>query len=214
MNKAQKIVDRLLEIYRYPIWEDDDPFRTLIKTVLSQHTNSKNTDIAFQNLFSRFKTIEEIANADIDELTDLIRPAGLHNIKARRIKDISKLIMTRYGGDINRVIQKGMDEARKELLDIDGIGPKTADCVLLFAGGYAVLPVDTHIFRVTKRLGLVPIHVDHEEVKKVLERQISPDKIGPAHIALISFGREFCRARTPRCGKCPLDDLCESKDSF
>ena len=204
MNKVQKIVDRLLEIYGHPIWKDDDPFRTLIRTILSQNTNSRNTDIASQNLFSRFKTAEEVANTNIDELVDLIRPAGLHNIKARRIKNISKLIMVKYGGDINRVIQKGMDEARRELLDIDGIGPKTADCVLLFAGGYDILPVDTHIFRVAKRLGLAPTHVDHEGVKTALENQIPPEKRGPAHMALISFGREYCRARNPRCEECPF----------
>lgn len=205
-------MDRLLEIYGHPILEDDDPFRTLINTVLSQNTNYRNTDIAFQNLFSRFKTAEDIANTNIDELVDLIRPAGLHNIKARRIKDMSKLIMTKYGGDINRVIQKGVDEGRKELMSIDGIGPKTADCVLLFAGGYDVLPVDTHIFRVAKRLGLCTnTHADHEGVKTALEKQISPEKRGPAHVVLISFGREYCRARNPRCEECPFGDLCEFK---
>lgn len=207
-------MDRLLEIYGHPIWKDDDPFRTLISTILSQNTNFRNTDVASQNLFSRFKTAEEVANTNIDELVDLIRPAGLHNIKARRIKDISKLIVMKYGGDINRVIQKGMDEARKELMAIDGIGPKTADCVLLFTGGYDVLPVDTHVFRVAKRLEIAPTHADHEGVKAALENQIPPEKRGPAHMALISFGREYCRARNLRCEECPLGDLCEFKGSL
>ncbi|MDI6888870.1 MAG: endonuclease III [Methanocellales archaeon] len=209
MSKAQKVVDRLVKIYGHPVQRDDAPFRVLIRTILSQNTNYRNTRIACENLFSKFRTPKQIANANISELADLLRSAGLHNIKARRIKDISKLIVE--GHDLSRVIQKNVDEARNDLLKIKGIGPKTADCILLFAGGRAVLPVDTHVFRVAKRLHLAPAGADHEGVKIALERQIPPEKRGDAHIALISFGREFCRARRPRCDVCPLADLCDFK---
>lgn len=209
MTKAEKVVDRLTEIYGHLTWKDDDAFRVLVRTILSQNTNYRNTRIASRNLFSRFKTPEEISNADIGELATLLRPAGLHNIKARRIKDISRLITEKYG-DLSKVIQKNVDVARADLLSIKGIGPKTADCILLFAGAHDVLPVDTHVFRIAKRLGLAPQDADHETVKIALESQISPEKFCSAHIALISFGREYCRARNPRCGECPLDDLCES----
>jgi len=207
MSKAQRIVDRLVKIYGRPAQRDDAPFNVLIRTILSQNTNYRNTRIACENLFSKFQTPEQIASADIGELVALLRPAGLHNIKARRIKDISKLIVD--GHDLSRVIRKGVDEARNDLLKIKGIGPKTADCILLFAGGHDVLPVDTHIFRVAKRLGLAPADANHEKIKIALEEEIPPEKRGVAHIALISFGREFCRARNPRCGDCPLLDLCD-----
>ncbi len=207
MSKAQKVVDRLVKIYGHPAQRGDTPFRVLVRTILSQNTNYRNTRIACENLFSKFQTPEQIANADISELVALLRPAGLHNIKARRIKDISKLIVE--GRDLSGVIQKNVDEARNDLLTIKGIGPKTADCILLFAGGHDVLPVDTHVFRVAKRLGLAPVDADHEKVKIALEGQIPPEKRGSAHIALISFGREFCRARNPRCDVCPLLDLCD-----
>jgi len=207
MNKAQKVIDRLVKIYGHPAQREDAPFHVLVRTILSQNTNYRNTRIACENLFSKFQTPEQIANADISELTTLLRPAGLHNIKARRIKDISKLIVDGY--DLNKLVHKNVDVARNDFLKIKGIGPKTADCILLFAGGHAVLPVDTHIFRIAKRLGLAPADANHEGVKIALERQISPEKRRDAHIALISFGREFCRARNPRCDICPLFDLCD-----
>lgn len=207
MSKAQKVVDRLVKIYGHPAQRDDAPFHVLVRTILSQNTNYRNTRIAYENLFSKFQTPEQIANADISELTALLKPAGLYNIKARRIKDMSKLIVE--GHDLSKLVHKNVDVARNNLLKIKGIGPKTADCVLLFVGGHEVLPVDTHVFRVAKRLGLAPADANHEKVKVALERRIPPEKRGAAHIALISFGREFCRARNPRCDVCPLFDLCD-----
>ncbi len=213
MTKAEKVVDRLIEIYGPLIWKADNAFHVLVRTILSQNTNDHNMRVASRNLFSRFKTPEEISNADIGELATLLRPGGLHNIKARRIIDISKLITEKYG-DLDKVMQKNVDAAREDLLSINGIGPKTADCVLLFAGSHKVLPVDTHVFRVAHRLGLASQDTDYEAVKTALESQISPRKLGSAHTALIAFGREYCRARDPRCDECPLEDLCKSKILF
>lgn len=210
MTKAEKVVDRLIEIYGQLTWKDDNTFHVLVRTILSQNTNDRNMRTASENLFSRFKTPEEISKADIGELATLLRPGGLHNIKARRIMDISKLITEKYG-NLDKVVQKNVDAARVDLLSIKGIGPKTADCVLLFAGSHNVLPVDTHVFRVAHRLGLAPQDTDHEAVKAALESQISPSKLGSAHGALIAFGREYCQARRPRCEECPLNDLCMSK---
>ncbi len=210
MTKAEKVVDRLIGIYGQLIWKDDDAFHVLIRTILSQNTNDRNMKIASSNLFSKFKTPEEISKADVGKLATLLRPGGLHNLKARRIIDISKLITKKYG-DLSKVVQKNVDVARSDLLSIKGIGPKTADCVLLFSGAHNVLPVDTHVFRVSHRLGLAPKNADHEAVKVALESQISPRKLGSAHSALIAFGREYCRSRHPRCGECPLGDLCEFK---
>ena len=213
MTKAEKVVDRLIKIYGQLTWKDDNAFHVLVRTILSQNTNDHNMRVASRNLFSRFKTPEEISKADIGELKTLLRPGGLHNIKARRIINISKLITEKYG-NLDKVMQKNVDAARADLLSIKGIGPKTADCVLLFAGSHNVLPVDTHVFRVAHRLGLASQDTDHEEVKASLESQISPRKLGSAHSALIAFGREYCRARNPRCDECPLSDLCKSKILF
>ncbi len=210
MTKAEKVVDRLIDIYGQLTRKDDSAFHVLVRTILSQNTNDRNMRVASGNLFSRFKTPEEISNADLGELATLLRPGGLHNVKAKRIMDISKLITKKYG-DLDKVVQKNVDAARKDLLSIKGIGPKTADCVLLFAGSHNVLPVDTHVFRVAHRLGLAPQNADHEAVKAALESKIPSKKLGSAHNALIAFGREYCRARNPRCDECPLEDLCKSK---
>ncbi len=139
----------------------------------------------------------------------MIRIGGLYDIKAKRIKKISQLIMDEYGGNIDFACEARPEAARKELLSIEGVGPKTADCVLLFSCGEDVIPVDTHVFRVTTRLGIVPEKASHEEVHRILMENVPAGKKGSVHVDLIKFGREICTAQSPKHDRCFLIDMCD-----
>jgi endonuclease-3 len=203
-----EILDRLsaeFELWRYP---SKNPFEVLVQTVLSQNTNWRNTKLAFNRLVQKFKKPEQLAQADPKEIQRLIEPAGLHRMKSARLKRIAQIVCEKYGGDLRKVIRKPIEEARRELLALPGIGYKTADCVLLFAGGRDVLPIDTHIFRVAERLGFTSAEDDYEGVKAKLEALVPSGRRGEAHILLIQHGRRYCRVRDPLCGNCPIWDLC------
>jgi len=186
----------------------DDPFLLLVGTVLSQNTNWRNTRTAYNRLTARFKTPEQLAGAEAREIQKLIRPAGLHRMKSKRLKQLAKVVYERYGGDLGSVLRMPVEDARRELLSLPGVGYKTADVLLVFAGGQDVLPIDTHLFRIAKRLGIAPPKVGYEEVRLRLEGLIPSSLRGEAHMLLIQHGRRYCRARGPLCGKCPISDLC------
>jgi endonuclease-3 len=181
----------------------------LINTILSQNTTDRNSSVAFERLFSIYDTPEKLADAPEEKIADLIRIGGLYDIKAKRIKRISRLILDEYGGNIDFVCEADPGAARKELLGIEGIGPKTADCVLLFSCGDDVIPVDTHVFRVTKRLGIVPEKASHEEARRILMENVPAGKRGSVHVGLIKLGREICKAPNPQHDKCFLIDVCD-----
>lgn len=156
-----------------------------------------------------YDTPEKLAKAPEEKIAELIRIGGLYTIKARRIKMISQLILDDYGGDIDFVCTANQDAARKELLGIEGVGPKTADCVLLFSCGKDVIPVDTHVFRITKRLGIVPEKANPEETHRILMENVPEGERGSAHVDLIRFGREICKAQNPKHDQCFLVDICD-----
>lgn len=185
------------------------PFAVLIGTVLSQNTTDSNSSVAFDRLFAVYDTAEKLASAPEENIAGLIRIGGLHTVKAKRIREISRLILDEYGGDIGFVCSGNPEESRKMLLGIGGVGPKTADCVLLFACGADVIPVDTHVFRIAKRLGIAPGSADHEGVRRALMEGVPPGMRGSVHVGLIRLGREVCTARSPKHGQCPLADVCE-----
>lgn len=208
-DKTAEISKRLIS--HYGVYKDrkGDPFAVLINTILSQNTTDKNSSIAFGSLFKVYKTPGQLANAPEEEIAELIKYGGLNRIKAKRIKEISQLILDEYGGNIDFVCESEPEAARKELLSIEGVGPKTADCVLLFSCQRDVIPVDTHVFRVTKRLGIVPQGANHEEVHRMLMENVPEGKRGSTHVDLILFGREICKAQNPAHDRCFLIDLCD-----
>ncbi|BAI61523.1 putative endonuclease III [Methanocella paludicola SANAE] len=208
-KRTAEISKRLIEHYGTYNGKKGEPFGVLINTILSQNTTDRNSSVAFQRLFSVYDTPKKLANAPEDKIAELIKIGGLYTIKARRIKEISRLILDDYGGDIDFVCTANPEAARKELLSIEGVGPKTADCVLLFACGDDVIPVDTHVFRVTKRLGIVPEKADHEETHRILMENVPAGKRGSVHVDLIRFGREICRAQSPKHDECFLIDVCD-----
>ena len=210
-----------------------DAFECLVRTILSQNTSDVASQPAHDALMARYGSGDEaesgdasgansdlarsLAAADREELADVIRPAGLYNRKSGLIIDAAAEVVESFGGAGGFdafVREEDPATVRGRLLDVDGVGPKTADCVLLFAGGRGgVFPVDTHVHRIARRMGLAPPAADHEGVRAALERDVPAEKCGFGHTATIQFGREYCKARKPACldgpEACPLYDLCE-----
>lgn len=209
-TRMTKILDHLREEFGPWSYRETNSFEVLVATVLSQNTSSRNSRKAFHDLISKFPSPVKLAKADLREIQRVIKPAGLYTSKSRDIKKLAKIVSEKYGGDLGKVLGKPPEEARNELLELPRVGPKTADCLLLFAAGRDVLPVDTHVARVAKRLGFAGWRDDRETVKQRIEPLIPKGRRGEAHIFLIQHGRKYCRARGPRCGECPISDLCPS----
>lgn len=188
-----------------------DPFKGLIRVILSQNTSYYNEARAYEQL-ERAIGVEprRLAEASVEEIASAIRPAGMHNIRAKAIKRLSEIVVSRYDGDISVILIKGLQEAREELIRLPGVGRKSADVVLLFEANKPVMPVDRHIFRIAERLGFVSGNQDYERVRSTLESIIPKDKLEIGHLSLIEFGRRICRARFPLCGSCFIAESCPS----
>jgi len=186
-----------------------EPFQTLIRTVLSQATNDRNRDRAYANLAGRFEiTPTELASASVREIEEAIRVGGLHRNKARRIKELSKAVLSKFHGSLDFIFSEPLEESRKLMMSIPGVGPKTADVMLLFSARKPTVPVDTHVNRVSKRLGLAPLKGNYENVRGSLEALYKPSDYLAIHLLLISLGREYCGARNPLHKSCPVNLLC------
>jgi len=192
-----------------------DPFKTLIVTILSQNTNDKNTRKAFERLSNNFRIDPEtLAKAHVKQLEASLKVAGLYRNKARVIKEISKIMNEKYHDDLWQILSKPVDQARRDLMLLPGVGPKTADVVLLFAANRPTVPVDTHVNRVSRRLGLASENGGYEVVREALQSLYHPRDYLAIHLLLIAHGRRFCRARFPLCMACPLNELCPSRSLF
>ncbi len=206
---ALQIHQRLLAEYGDHPWSPRDPVATLVSTILSQNTNDKNRDLAFAQMVERFPTWEAVRDAPLPELIEAIRPAGLAPTKAPRIQNALRHITSVRGRiSLDFLKELNLEEARSWLLGIPGVGPKTAAIVLLFALGRPAFPVDTHIHRVTRRLGLIPEHTSRAQAHLLLERLVPPEAYYAFHLNLIAHGRAVCRARAPRCAQCVLKNWC------
>jgi endonuclease-3 len=223
-TRVETVIDRLGELYWQKTYGGRDAFECLVRTVLSQNTSDKASQPAHDDLMARYgegsdegDLAEALAAADQPELAETISNAGLYNQKSKTIVALAGRIVAEYGGaaEFDAFVREAdYDAVRDALLDMKGVGPKTADCVLLFSGGRGgVFPVDTHVHRIYRRLGIAPAEADHEAVRDVLEERVPADKCGFGHTASIQFGREYCTARKPAClddpDACPLGDVCE-----
>jgi endonuclease-3 len=193
-------------------WQpDQDPLSTLIATVLSQNTSDVNSHRAFAALVKRFPSWELVAAADINELAQTIRAGGLADIKAERIKLILHEIGAERGSlDLSFLSELGLVEAKSWLRELPGVGPKTAGCVLLFSLGRPAMPVDTHVYRVARRLGLIDARASVEKAHEILESLVSARNVYEFHMLMVHHGRRTCRAQKPRCAVCVLSRLCPS----
>jgi len=210
MTSALEIHQKLLEFYGQPTWRNPlPPLDELISTVLSQNTNDTNRDRAFEALRTRFPTWEAVRDAPEREVIEAIRVAGLANRKGPRLQAILRAI-TGQRGDLSLDFLKDYPpgEAYDWLIRFEGVGPKTASIVLLFSLGLPAFPVDTHIHRVSGRLGLRPPRMNADQAHAHLAAQFPPETYCAAHLNLIRLGREVCQARKPRCPACPLQADC------
>lgn len=211
--------DVLLDEYGDHPWHPRDAVATLISTILSQNTNDVNRDRAFKRLKERFPrersggepspSWEEVRDAPEEKVIEAIRPAGLGPTKAPRIQGALRTI-TEQEGEITLDFLRDMstEEARQWLTDLSGVGPKTAAIVLCFALGKSAFPVDTHVHRVTSRLGLIPKRTTREQAHDALEEIVPEELYYTFHLNLIAHGRAICHARTPECEQCALKANC------
>jgi endonuclease-3 len=210
-ERALAVHKRLLEFYGQPEWRNPlPPVDELVSTILSQNTNDTNRDRAYKSLRKSFPTWEEVRDADPEEVIESIRTAGLANQKGPRIQNALKMI-TEARGKLSLEFLRDMSppEARRWLMQIKGVGPKTAAIILLFSLAMPAFPVDTHIQRVTGRLGLRPEKMSAEKTHDRLASLLPEETYPAAHLNIIRLGREICQARKPNCPQCPLQDLCD-----
>ncbi|MBK6792669.1 MAG: endonuclease III [Anaerolineales bacterium] len=213
-QRALQIHETLLKVFGEPIWRNPLPaIDELVSTILSQNTNDVNRDRAFEALRKRFPTWEIVRDANETDVIDAIRPAGLGNQKGPRIQQVLRAI-TKERGSLNLDFLAGLptEEARAWLTKFNGVGPKTAAIVLCFALGIPAFPVDTHVYRVTGRLGLRPERMTLEQAHPHLEAVFPPEAYYAAHLNIIRLGREVCSARKPLCPQCPVKHLCDFKE--
>jgi endonuclease III len=209
-NLAIQVHHRLLDFYGEPVWRNPlPPVDELVSTILSQNTNDINRDRAFIALRGSFPTWEQVRDAAPESVIAAIRSAGLANQKGPRIQQVLREISAERGSlDLFFLRDLPLEEARSWLMKFKGVGPKTAAIVLLFSLEQPAFPVDTHIFRVTGRIGLRPEKMTVEQAHIHLEKLFPPETYAAAHLNIIRLGREICAARKPACVRCPLKGLC------
>lgn len=187
-----------------------DPLDELVLTILSQNTSDRNSGRAFRLLKQRYPDYDTVLEAPTAELYEVIKPAGLGNIKAPRIQSVLAEILRRCGTlDLEVLRDLPMVEAKRWLTSLPGIGPKTAACVLCFSCGMPALPVDTHVHRVALRLGLIGPKVSADAAHDLLEQALPPEEVYSFHVNMILHGRQICHALRPDCLRCPLAEMCD-----
>jgi len=200
LNQIDQIIELLHQHYDLRVFEDGDPYRVLIRTILSQRTRDENTDRASSQLFSKYHDMEEIASSEPKDLESLIRPAGFYHVKAKRIVEVSQMLLDEFDGKVPDNMEK--------LLELPGVGRKTANCVLVYAFQVPAIPVDVHVHRISNRLGLVntenPYNTEME-----LEKIVPQDYWIELNDLMVQFGQTVCRPISPLHEDCPLNDLCE-----
>ena len=199
-ERIDNIMVELESCYSLRVFEGNDPYRVLIRTILSQRTRDENTDQASALLFSKYQTIEEIAGADVEDLEQLIRRAGFYHVKARRIKMVSQILLDDYDG----VVPEDVDE----LLNLPGVGRKTANCVLVYGFKIPAVCVDVHVHRISNRLGLVDTKTP-EQTEIELIKVIPKDYWIELNDLLVQFGQTICRPVSPLHDKCPISECCD-----
>ncbi len=206
--------ERLNQVFGYPEWRNPLPaLDELVSTFLSQNTNDLNRDKAFDAIRARYANWDEVCEADPDEFMQVIRVAGLANQKGPNIQAALRRIREERGEiDLEWLKELPVEEAREWLLSFKGVGRKTTAIVLLFSLGMPAFPVDTHIYRVSGRIGLLPQKLDVDATHQYLEAAADPAQYYAMHLNLIRLGREICQARKPACARCPLVDICQYPD--
>ena len=213
-KRAATILQVLRETFTMPTWTKAkrDPFETLIVTIISQNTADRNTARAFEHLSKRFEIKPEVlANAETSHIEDALKTAGLYRSKSKTINQVSRIILEKFHGSMQPILSLPLEEARKTFIQMPGVGPKTADVVLLFSAKQPTIPVDTHVNRVAKRLGFAPPNGDYDAVRTSLQSLYDQRDYLAVHVLLIAHGRRYCKARRPLCKQCPVNMHCPSR---
>ncbi len=204
-----EVFSRLFKFYGELPEPVGTPFEVLVKTLLSQNTNDRNRDKAYQALRDRFPDWRSLQDASEEEIAQCLRPAGLNRQRAKRLKAIVEHILKgRFSPTLSELCEMQQTEALGWLRRLPGIGPKTAMCVLAFGCKRDLFPVDTHILRITKRLGIIPPQTSLEKAHELLAPLVPKGHARQLHLLLIRFGREICKARRPLCGYCLFPEFC------
>ncbi len=211
-----EIVSRLSLVFGEMRWRPHhDAISELILTILSQHTSDRLSGRAFAQLLERFPNWDTVRLAPVAQVLDCISLAGLSRMKAPRIQAVLERVLADRGSyDLGFLAAMPLAESKQWLMELPGVGPKTAACVLMFALGRPALPVDTHVYRVSQRLGLIPPKMSADRSHEHLEQLVPDDEVYAFHISLIKHGRYTCTAQRPRCADCVLNDICPSAFTF
>jgi|SRR5690348_4094472 endonuclease-3 len=205
IKKMEQVLDyekptRLTALRRLQIEEEGNPFKILIGTILSARTRDENTTRVVANLFKKFKNVWELAQADLEEIKAIIYSTGFYNLKAERIKRVSQMIVDKFDGEVPNNIEK--------LLELPGVGKKTANCVLVYAFNKSAIPVDIHVHRISNRLGIVNTTTP-EKTEIYLNRIINKKHWRKINQTFVMYGQNICTPRKPECNICRLKDFCK-----
>jgi endonuclease-3 len=209
-ERLPRILDALEAAYGRPDWRaSGEPLAELVQTILSQHTSDINSERAYRSLREHYPTFAAVRDAPLPLVAEAIRSGGLAEVKARYIQAVLQALSPNGGEPaLPDLTARPLDEAQRFLTGLPGVGPKTAACVLLFGLGLPAMPVDTHVHRVSRRLGLIPNRLSANAAHAALEAITPPADIYSLHVNLIRHGRRVCRAPQPACPACVLRDLC------
>ena len=213
---AKDVMDLLGREYGPVEWSPRyDPASELVYTILSQHTSDVNSERAYNNLMESFSSLEALQEAPVERIEHAIRMGGLARVKAPRIKAVLKRVRDEVGSfDLSFLSEMPLDDAKAWLRKLPGVGPKTAAIILCFSLGMPAMPVDTHIHRVSKRLGLIGAKITAEKAHDILEPMVSQEDVFAFHLYLIRHGRQVCKAQRPSCDRCVLSWGCPSRHIF
>lgn len=205
IKKMEQVLDyekpaRLTALRRLQIEEEGNPFKILIGTILSARTRDENTTKVVANLFKKFKNVWELAQADLEEIKAMIHSTGFYNLKAERIKRVSQIIVDKFDGEVPNNIEK--------LLELPGVGKKTANCVLVYAFNKSAIPVDIHVHRISNRLGIVNTTTP-EKTEIYLSRIINKKHWRKINQTFVMYGQNICTSRKPECNICRLKQFCK-----
>ena len=218
--KTMPAIDQVIRLMtdRYGPFPEEprlDAAHEIVFTILSQHTSDTNSSRAYHLLMDKFGTLEEVARGNPAEIEEAIAPGGLARIKAPRIKQVLNLILELNGSlDLSFLRELPLHDAKAWLRQLPGIGPKSAGIILSFALGMPAMAIDTHIYRVCKRLALIGPKVTADKAHDILEEAVEPDLVYPFHLAFITHGRQDCKAQRPLCAECVVAEVCPSREQF
>lgn len=199
-ERIETIMDELRVLYNLRVFEDKDPYRVLIRTILSQRTRDENTDQASAELFAEYPTMEDVAIAPQERLEKLVKKAGFFRVKSKRIKEVSNILLDEYEGIV--------PDTMNELLKLPGVGRKTANCVLVYAFEKPAIPVDTHVHRISNRIGLVNTK-DPDATERELEKVVPKKFWIELNDLMVQFGQDICRPIGPKHEECPIAEICD-----